>query len=185
MKKQLLSLMLLLPMVVNAAQLAKGSPSFNYYLTMPEIQNSDGVMGSDGTNAWWGYVQDNNSRFGMGNGNTGTFSQCVMISKNNSAVVGKNIKAVRFYLRSTSDIKDVKVWMATSLPANVDRANVHVQNVEEAGHIENLADFVAYMDGLDRSVNFLHLLGGEQEDAQSGRGNVVDLFKIEDDGIDS
>ena len=122
--------MLLLPMVVNAAQLAKGSPSFNYYLTMPEIQNSDGVMGSDGTNAWWGYVQDNNSRFGMGNGNTGTFSQCVMISKNNSAVVGKNIKAVRFYLRSTSDIKDVKVWMATSLPANVDRANVHVQNVD-------------------------------------------------------
>ena len=62
---------------------------------------------------------------------------------------------------------------------------IHVQNVEEAGHIENLADFVADMDGLDRSVYFLHLLGVVQQDTQSGGENVVDLFEIEEDGVDS
>ena len=122
--------MLLLPMGANAGQLTEGLPSFKYCLTMPEVQKSDGVLDSDGTNAWWGYIKDNTKRHGLGTGSIGTMNQCILLSKTNPAVVDKTIKAVRFYLRSTTDIKDLKVWISSTLPTAADKANILVQDVD-------------------------------------------------------
>ena len=144
--------MLLLPMVLNAAQLTEGLPSFNYCLTMPEVQKSDGVLDSDGTNAWWGYIKDNTKRHGLGTGSVGTMNQCILLSKSNSAVVGKTLKAVRFYLRSTNDIKDLKVWISSTLPTSADKANILVQDVD-----------LSTMQGGDESEDF------------NGLPNVVEL----------
>ena len=144
--------MLLLPMGANAGQLTEGLPSFNYCLTMPEVQKSDGVLDSDGTNAWWGYVKDNSYRFGLGTGSVETMNQCILLSKNNPAVVDKTIKAVRFYLRSTTDIKDLKVWISSTLPATADKANILVQDV-------------------DLST----MQGGDEGEAFNGLPNVVEL----------
>ncbi len=149
---QLLSLMLLLPMVVNAAQLTEGMPTFNYCVAMPEVQKSDGMLDSDGTNTWWGYVKDNTKRHGLGTGSVGTMNQCILLSKSNSAVVDKTIKAVRFYLRSTTDIKDLKVWVSSTLPATADKANILVQDVD-----------LSTMQGGDESEDF------------NGLPNVVEL----------
>ena len=80
--------------------------------------------------AWWGYVKDNSYRFGLGTGSVGTMNQCILLSKSNSAVVGKTLKAVRFYLRSTTDIKDLKVWLSSTLPTTADKANILVQDVD-------------------------------------------------------
>ncbi len=152
MKKQLLSLMLLLPMVVNAAQLTEGMPTFNYCVAMPEVQKSDGMLDSDGTNTWWGYVKDNTKRHGLGTGSVGTMNQCILLSKSNPAVMDKTIKAIRFYLRSTTDIKDLKVWLSSTLPTSADKANILVQDVD-----------LSTMQGGDESEDF------------NGLPNVVEL----------
>ena len=159
MKKFLLTAIAALASVVgiNAqAGFLKSNPAFNEAKAKASIVAPRMAAAADGESgqAWWGYVQDNSYRFGLGNGSTGTFSQCVMISRNNSAVVGKTIKAVRFYLRSTSDIQDVKVWMATSLPASADRANVHVQDVDIST-----------------------LVGGDEGDTYNGMLNEVEFTK--------
>ena len=144
--------MLLLPMVVNADQLTEGMPTFNYCVAMPEIQKTDGMLDSDGANTWWGYVKDNTKRHGLGTGAIGTMNQCILLSKSNSAVVGKTLKAVRFYLRSTTDIKDLKVWLSSTLPTTADKANILVQDV-------------------DLST----MQGGDESDDFNGLPNVVEL----------
>ena len=102
--------------------------------------------------AWWGYVKDNSYRFGLGTGSVGTMNQCILLSKSNSAVVGKTLKAVRFYLRSTTDIKDLKVWLSSTLPTTADKANILVQDV-------------------DLST----MQGGDEGDYYNGLPNVVEL----------
>ena len=119
---------------------------------MPEIQKTDGMLDSDGTNAWWGYIKDNTKRHSFGSGSVGTMNQCILLSKSNSAVVGKTLKAVRFYLRSTTDIKDLKVWLSSTLPTSADKANILVQDI-------------------DLST----MQGGDESDDFNGLPNVVEL----------
>ena len=133
MKKLLLTAIATLTSVVgiNAqAGFFKTDPAFSMVKAKGSIAAPRQAADADGNQRWWGHVQDDGYRFGLGSGSTGTFNQCILISKNNTAVAGKTIKAVRLYLRSTTNIKDVKVWLATSLPTSADKANVLVQNVD-------------------------------------------------------
>ena len=67
---------------------------------------------------WWGYVQDNTYRTGLGAQSTGAYNQAIFISKDNAVLKGNTIKAVRFYLRALSAINNVKLWISTSLPGD-------------------------------------------------------------------
>ena len=101
---------------------------------------------------WWGYVQDNGYRTALGTGSTGIVDQAILISKDNSAVAGNTIKAIRFYLRDLSAISDVKVWISTTLPSSANNANVLVQSVPNS-----------------------ELQGGDEGDYYMGKLNEVQL----------
>ena len=73
---------------------------------------------------WWGHYTPGNDRSGLGVQNAETYDLAIQITPDNPVVVGKKIHAVRFYLRDKSGLKDVKVWLSKTLPANVSKAEV-------------------------------------------------------------
>ena len=81
---------------------------------------------------WWGYVQDDSYRTALGTGKAETVDQAIFIPGSNPVAVGSAIKAVRFYLRSTSDISNLTLWLSTTLPASASQADVLVQPLDLA-----------------------------------------------------
>lgn len=79
---------------------------------------------------WWGYCDDSSYRSSLGTGKAETVNQAIFIAPENGLAAGKTIKAVKFYLRSTTNIKDVKLWLASALPASADRADILVMNLD-------------------------------------------------------
>ena len=73
---------------------------------------------------WWGHYTPGNDRSGLGVQKAETYDLAIQITPDNPVVVGKKIHAVRFYLRDKSGLKDVKVWLSKTLPANVSKAEV-------------------------------------------------------------
>lgn len=73
---------------------------------------------------WWGHYTPGNDRSGLGVQKAETYDLAIQITPDNPIVVGKKIHAVRFYLRDKSGLKDVKVWLSKTLPANVSKAEV-------------------------------------------------------------
>ena len=78
---------------------------------------------------WWGYYDENNYRTALGTQKAETVNQAIFIAPDNSIVAGKTIKGVRFFLRSIDNIKDLKVWVSSALPATADRAD-YVQTLD-------------------------------------------------------
>ena len=78
---------------------------------------------------WWGYSNEANQRMGFGQKKAETYDQCIYIHGDNPVVAGTTIKAVRFYQKVTSGIKDIKLWLSTSLPDEADKAD-YVQDVD-------------------------------------------------------
>ncbi len=81
---------------------------------------------------WWGYVQDNTYRTGLGAQSTGAYNQAIFISKDNAVLKGNTIKAVRFYLRALSAINNVKLWISTSLPSSAADADILVMDLDKS-----------------------------------------------------
>ena len=72
---------------------------------------------------WWGYVGENDAVYGLGTQAAETYHCASFYAGDNEVAAGKTIQAVRFNLLS-SNVKNVKVWIAASLPTTVDEANV-------------------------------------------------------------
>lgn len=80
---------------------------------------------------WWGYVSENDNYAGLGTKQAETYDCASFYAGNNPIVAGKTINAVRFALPS-KNIKDVKVWLAESLPTTLGEKNiVRLINVEK------------------------------------------------------
>lgn len=112
---------------------------------------------------WWGYYQDGDQRGGLGVNAIETYDQAIFIPSDFALAKGKKIKAVRFFLRSKTNLKDVKVWLSSTLPQKVEDADM----------------FVALEDG---SFN------GKDDNSQTllGTVNEVELpeaYTITDDGV--
>ena len=101
---------------------------------------------------WWGYVQDNGKRFPLGTATSTTYNVAIGVDGENDCIAGNTIKALRFYLRSVNDIRNVKVWISKQLPASADKADILVEN-----------------------VNISSLTGGDEGQDYVGRANVVEL----------
>lgn len=82
-----------------------------------------------GTKAWWGYVGADDECIGVGVSNTETYDCASFYPGNHEVVSGKTIHSVRFMLFSTN-VKNLKVWIAESLPNDVNTDAVEVVNVE-------------------------------------------------------
>ena len=98
--------------------------------TLPTVSNSvkaktpTSKIDPAANQIWWGNYTDGNDRSGLGVQKAETYDMAFQITPDNPVVVGKKIHAVRFYLRDKSGLKDVKVWLSKTLPANVSKAEV-------------------------------------------------------------
>ncbi|MBO4463391.1 MAG: hemin-binding protein [Prevotella sp.] len=67
---------------------------------------------------WWGYVNINDDYLSVGTQTAETYYCASCFSKDNPAIAGKNINAVRFRL-DTKNVRNVKVWIAEKKPSNL------------------------------------------------------------------
>ena len=79
---------------------------------------------------WWGYVEADNECYGLGTNTAETYHCAAFYPGDNIAVVGKTIHAVRFQLLS-SNVRNVKVWIAKSLPSNFTTGTIQTVNVTD------------------------------------------------------
>lgn len=99
---------------------------------------------------WWGYGTETENRGGLGVRAAETHDVAIFVAPDNSAVVGKTIKAIRFYLRDKANTNNVKVWISKSLPDDISSAD-YVQDVDqsalkagdESGKKQGLANDIA------------------------------------------
>ncbi|WP_024998410.1 hemin-binding protein [Prevotella falsenii] len=80
---------------------------------------------------WWGYGNETEKRSAIGISRPETYDVAFRVAPDNSAVVGKTIKAIRIYLRDKANTKDVKVWISKGQPSDVSKAD-YVQNVAQS-----------------------------------------------------
>jgi hypothetical protein len=78
---------------------------------------------------WWGYAKGTENRSAVGFHKAESCDQAIFIPGTTPFAVGNTIKAVRFYLRSTSNISAVKIWISKTLPKDVSKAD-YVQTVD-------------------------------------------------------
>lgn len=79
--------------------------------------------------AWWGYVGSDDGVGGLGVNKAETYDCAAFFPGDNEVAAGKTIKAVRFILFSTN-VKNVKVWIAKTKPNNIDEGAIEVVKVE-------------------------------------------------------
>ena len=80
---------------------------------------------------WWGYDSGDGNRSGLGIQKAETYDVAICIPSSNSDIVGKTIKAIRFYLRDKDKTNNVKVWISKKLPKNISNAD-YVQEVSQS-----------------------------------------------------
>lgn len=111
---------------------------------------------------WWGNYTHGNKRSGLGVKKAETYDIAIQVTPDNPIVVGKKIQAVRFYLRDKSGLKDVKIWLSKTLPANVANAEVV------------------------KSLNVADLDGGDESQEKIGTVNDVKLdapYEVTNEGV--
>ena len=87
---------------------------------------------------WWGYGDINTVEdYGLlGTQRTETYDVAMRITGDNSSVVGKTIKAISIALYQKNVLKDVKVWLSTSLPTSASAANICCVDVPSADLVD-------------------------------------------------
>lgn len=73
---------------------------------------------------WWGYGSENDERAAVGLKRDGEYDQAIHLSGKNPLFKNKTIKGIRFYLRSTEGLSNVKVWASKYRVTNLDNADV-------------------------------------------------------------
>lgn len=89
---------------------------------------------------WWGYVGVDDECSGVGVGAAETYDCAAFFPGDHEAASGKTIHSVRFLMTSTN-VRNVRVWIAESLPSNIANANqvVEVRKVENGYNEVKLA----------------------------------------------
>ena len=85
-----------------------------------EVQAETIVPGAN--QVWWGYLDVGSKLTGLGVKSPDTYNCAAFIPGNHAVAGGKSIQAVRFGL-DASNVKDVKVWIASSLPTAINSSN--------------------------------------------------------------
>ncbi|GAB6975850.1 hypothetical protein [Prevotella falsenii] len=79
---------------------------------------------------WWGYQAEAEERSSIGVSKAETYAAAIFVAPGNAVIVGKTIKAIRFYLRDKANTNNIKVWISKTLPDDVNSAD-YVQNIDE------------------------------------------------------
>ena len=76
--------------------------------------------GQTGNQLWWGYVNGSEKTSGLGVQKADVYHCAIFIPGNHGIAGGKTIRSVRFGL-TAPNASNCKVWLASSLPATVDK----------------------------------------------------------------
>lgn len=145
MKKNLFFILLLLVGFIAQAQVFEVDPASK---ANPVKAGVPAFKAQAGDAPWWGLLPDNDDRTGLGTQTTETYFMALKVSDH---VAGKQVKAVKFYLRSLSVLSDVKIFFSKTLPDDVASAD--------------------YLQDLDKA----NLKGGDASTYVMGLPNVVEL----------
>ena len=133
MKKILLSFAFALCALTSVnAQVLKFAPINSDSYTEDDYSVTQQNISAAANQAWWGYYNGTNDRTSVGVGGKEIYDQAIFIPGDKGPMKDKVIKAVRFYLRSKNVLKNVKVWISTSLPATADDADILVMDIEKS-----------------------------------------------------
>jgi len=147
MKKVLLSLVALFTLSLSQAQTVKLGEQIvlpkakGYSQTMVEQQKGTSLTGARHAaprkeikagqdQLWWGYWQGTEKLMGLGVSQKDHYDAAIFIPGSDAVSAGKSIKALRFALGGVSYMKDLKVWLSTSLPATGAFGNLVVKDVD-------------------------------------------------------
>ena len=78
---------------------------------------------------WWGYFNGTEELSSLGTGQAETFDAAIYVPAGNVFVSNSTIKAVRLYIKDTSVMGEMKVWISTHLPDDIGEAD-YVQTVD-------------------------------------------------------
>lgn len=125
----------------------------NAHLSISQRAGSDKVsirkIEPSANQVWWGYQPENEERNAVGVSKTETYDAALFIAPGNSVIMGKAIKAIRFYLRDKVHTNNVKIWISKSLPDNINNAD-YIQSVDQASL--NAGDEGENMQGMVNDV---------------------------------
>lgn len=128
MKKLLfLNLLLFLCVIAVSAQDKQKIKKSDKILIPNKSEIKSTASNNDGE--WLGYYHgDFNDLKGLGVSSACTYNCAIQLEAGDSYLFGKQLRAMRFALRSLKNIEDVKVWVSTTLPQTVEDADIcHMQ----------------------------------------------------------
>ena len=127
MKRKLFNLLLLAAMTTGVqAQLNMVKETPNLQAAARSMQKV--TIDPSDNQAWWGYVGAEDPLIMLGVQSAETYDCAVFIPGNHPVAAGKTINAIRFALIAPN-VKNVKVWVAESIPSNVDKNTIETVNV--------------------------------------------------------
>lgn len=113
---------------------------FVLFIFTAKAQALQTVEVADGE-AWWGYcdILGGDSYRTVGTNLKETCDVAMFVPGTTTAVVCNNIKAIRIFFEKKTGVKDVKVWLSTTLPSSAAQANIVCKSIDDAD-IRSLAD---------------------------------------------
>ncbi len=85
-------------------------------------QQSETIMPGE-NQVWWGYLPVDAQLYGLGVNALDTYHCAIFVPGDHAVAAGKSIQAVRLSI-PTSNVKNVKVWVASSLPSAINSESV-------------------------------------------------------------
>lgn len=125
MKKALLLMAAMMLSLGSFAQLSFDPAFSSKEIAKPSKATQAPMKAMSQGEVWIGYYPTGGTRSGLGTQTAETYDMCAYFPGTNA---GKTIKQIRFYLRALTALKNVKVWVSTTLPASADDADIEVLN---------------------------------------------------------
>lgn len=139
------------------------------------IPDDPGPGYGDPDEMWWGYFNGTEKIAALGTGKAETFDVAIHIPAGHPFVSNSTISAMRVWLQSKANTKDMKLWVATSLPTDVDKAD-YVQPVDISrladGHNNILLNTPFKVSGRDIYVGYTFTINEPDYAITQGGDNV-------------
>ena len=138
MKKSLLSLLLLAAGAVGTQAQLQKMPWHD--AAKSQARSAQRATIQPGENqAWWGYVGADDPLEGVGVSSAETYDCAIFIPADHDIAAGKTIKGIRFAMLS-SNVSNVKVWIAESRPTNITNGTVRLTSVPSTKLVTGIND---------------------------------------------
>lgn len=93
-----------------------------------------------GESVWYGYYNGEENLSEFGTGLSESYDCAIFLPGDIGQASGKSISKVRFTIQGTDEMKDLKIWLSTTLPKNPDLSDLGTYEID----LSNITDGIAY-----------------------------------------